>query len=71
MTPSNSSFCNLTIVRVKIDSDCTIEMISDISSGMEYLHKLSMVHRDLKSLNVLVREDWTLLIADFGKVVQY
>ncbi|KAG0560977.1 hypothetical protein KC19_9G027500 [Ceratodon purpureus] len=34
----------------------SINMMLQISSGMEYLHDNGVVHRDLKSLNILVRE---------------
>ncbi|KAG0605067.1 hypothetical protein M758_9G029000 [Ceratodon purpureus] len=34
----------------------SINMMLQISSGMEYLHENGVVHRDLKSANILVRE---------------
>ena len=33
------------------------------------LHKPGVAHRDLSSQNVLVREDWTSVIGDFGLAV--
>ncbi|EGD77261.1 TKL/ARK protein kinase, partial [Salpingoeca rosetta] len=44
------------------------QFLIDTAEGMAYLHSLRppRIHRDLKSMNVLVAEDWTCLIADFG-----
>lgn len=43
-------------------------MISDVIRGMCYLHSLRppIVHRDLKSLNLLVSDDMVVKVADFG-----
>lgn len=38
----------------------------DIATGMAYLHKHSIIHRDVKSSNMLVAADWKVKIADFG-----
>ncbi|KAG6877741.1 hypothetical protein C0993_004455 [Termitomyces sp. T159_Od127] len=43
-----------------------LEKISDIASGMKYLHDNGVVHGDLKSLNVLVTESGRACLADFG-----
>ena len=40
-----------------------------IAKGMQYLHANGVVHRDLKSLNVLLDEHLNPLLADFGESV--
>ncbi|GMH42702.1 hypothetical protein BSKO_10621 [Bryopsis sp. KO-2023] len=39
-----------------------------IAKGMYFLHRRSrpVLHRDLKSPNVVLREDWTAVVTDFG-----
>lgn len=45
-----------------------IDICMDICKGMVYLHTRTppIIHRDIKSLNVLVTKDWKCTIADFG-----
>jgi len=38
----------------------------DIAIGMAYLHKEGVLHRDLKSQNVLLTHEWRCKISDFG-----
>ena len=37
-----------------------------IAHAMSYLHKQSIIHRDLKSTNILIDEDYYPVICDFG-----
>ncbi|XP_051200023.1 serine/threonine-protein kinase STY8 [Lolium perenne] len=37
-----------------------------ISKGMEYLHQNSIIHRDLKTANILIGQNQVVKIADFG-----
>lgn len=41
-------------------------MILDVLKGLQFIHSAGLLHRDLKSPNLLVDRKWTLKIADFG-----
>ena len=40
--------------------------IYQIAEGMKYVHFNNIIHRDLKPTNILIAEDGTILIGDFG-----
>ena len=43
-----------------------IKLAQDVARGMAFLHDGNMLHRDMKSLNVLIDENWVAKVADFG-----
>ncbi|CAN1122242.1 Serine/threonine-protein kinase STY17 [Linum perenne] len=43
-----------------------IRVAIDVSKGMNYLHQNSIIHRDLKTANLLMDENEVVKVADFG-----
>jgi serine/threonine protein kinase len=51
---------------VPLSSPLRLAMLYDVSRGMAYLHGCRVVHRDLKSSNLLIFENRQIRIGDFG-----
>ncbi|CAN6818309.1 unnamed protein product [Brassica oleracea] len=68
LLPRASLFQLLQRKTSKLDCRRRINMALDIARGMNYLHCCSppIIHRDLKSSNLLVDRNLTVKIADFG-----
>ncbi|XP_044079802.1 LIM domain kinase 1-like [Siniperca chuatsi] len=57
-----------TIIKMDKDFPWSIRVgyAKDIAAGMAYLHSMNVIHRDLNTHNCLVRENQSVVVADFG-----
>ncbi|KAL3738094.1 hypothetical protein ACJRO7_019599 [Eucalyptus globulus] len=66
--PRGSLFKTLHKNNHVLDTRHRLRMALDVARGMNYLHHRNppIVHRDLKSSNLLVDKNWTVKVGDFG-----
>jgi class 3 adenylate cyclase len=60
-------------VRMKagpMDAETAISYIKQTAAGLGAIHEVGIVHRDLKPDNLMLRQDGTLALADFGVAKQ-
>ncbi|XP_071721264.1 serine/threonine-protein kinase 52-like [Rutidosis leptorrhynchoides] len=53
-------------IRKKLSFKIVVQLALDLSRGLSYLHSKKIVHRDVKTENMLLDLNRTLKIADFG-----
>ena len=49
-----------------MNNDLKLKIVRNIANGFRYMHKVGIVHRDIKSHNVLIDEQFNVKICDFG-----
>jgi c-Jun N-terminal kinase len=58
---------NLTrVIGIELDHDRMSFLLYQLLCGIKHLHLADIIHRDLKPSNIVVKEDCTLKILDFG-----
>ncbi|KAG2128969.1 kinase-like protein [Suillus clintonianus] len=66
---------NLTAYLERVGADLTLfrkyKILRDIIAGLQYLHANSIIHGDFTGPNVLIHDDGTACIADFGLSLMY
>ncbi|KAI8779404.1 aurora kinase C, partial [Biomphalaria glabrata] len=50
----------------KIDEPYAGKIVKQVLEAVAYLHSLNHFHRDIKSANVLMLDEWNVKLADFG-----
>ena len=64
--PGGCLFDILRDTSVEITFYDVLTMSLDVARGMQYLHEKNIVHRDLKSHNLLLDEQHRVKVTDFG-----
>ncbi|KAG6414538.1 hypothetical protein SASPL_121910 [Salvia splendens] len=66
--PRGSLYKLLHRPNIQIDEKRRLKMALDVAKGMNYLHTSHpiIVHRDLKTPNLLVDKNWAVKVCDFG-----
>jgi len=54
----------------RISVDAALDLVNEIGSCLDFLHRQDIIHRDIKPGNILFHEDGTPILSDFGVAKQ-
>jgi len=54
------------LMKSDVNMDRKLSMMKEIASAVAYIHQRNVIHRDLKCRNILIMEDETTRLMDFG-----
>ena len=53
-------------VNVQMPESRIMKIFIEVCDAMRYIHSRDIIHRDIKSPNIFITEDFTAKIGDFG-----
>lgn len=53
-------------LETKIDEDYVITILYNILCGINFIHSANLIHRDIKSANILMDGECKITFCDFG-----
>ena len=63
---NGSLFDHLHEKKTKLNRKLILKIIIEILKGLTYMRNKKIVHRDIKSSNILIDQFWNIKLADFG-----
>ncbi|KAJ1269271.1 hypothetical protein BS78_07G198400 [Paspalum vaginatum] len=66
MKPCARSLVKYLNQRSEFNLETSKYMFGQIMAGLSYIHAHNVIHRDIKPGNILIEDDFTVKIADFG-----
>jgi len=54
------------LLKQPIKLDVVVKLVGDLCSALAFAHSRNIIHRDVKSRNILIRDNGSFLLADFG-----
>jgi hypothetical protein len=63
---SGPSVASLMKKKGKLDTKVALKVIKDVTCGLEFAHRMNLVHRDIKPDNILLHPNGMAKVADFG-----